>query len=416
MHVGLEGPCRCTLQIVDRVDGVPGQQLIPWQADLRHTLTYLELSDVIMSVIQDQPSVGESAAVNAATQTVVVVDDQSTGRLILAEVIRGIDRTINTVLFSNPVEAIDYIRTKPVDLVLTDYKMPQMDGIEVIRQLRSTFTYEQLPVVMTTIVSDREVRYNAFEAGATDFLIRPVDPIECRARCHNLLNLRQQYLINHNHARVLEERVAEVTRELRLREVDTLFRLARAMQNRDTANGLRLRRVARCAGLIARGIGMTVEEVDIIELAVGLHDVGSVCIPEIMLQKSAPMTAEESAMLKSYAYSPSEKPKAAAPHFMRVVAAIAVYQHEKFDGSGYPSGLRGEAIPIEARIVALANQVDVLASAHVGSGAADWSAIEIALNAQKNRDFDPALVDSLLRHQAAAEAICVASATVPPLV
>ncbi len=369
-----------------------------------------------MAVFQDQASVGEPVAATAATQTVVVVDDQSTGRLILAEVIRGIDRTINTVLFSNPVEAIDYIRTQPVDLVLTDYKMPQMDGIEAIRQLRSTFSYEQLPIVMTTIVSDREVRYNAFEAGATDFLIRPVDPIECRARCQNLLNLRQQYLINHNHARVLEERVAEVTRELKLREVDTLFRLARAVQTRDTEKDLRLRRVARCAGLIARSIGLPAEEIDIIELAVGLHDVGSVCIPEIMLQKSAPMTPAETAMLRSYAYAPSEKPKQPAPHFMRVVAAIAVYQHEKFDGSGYPSGLRGEAIPIEARIVALANHVDVLATAHVSSGAADWSAIEIALVAQKNRDFDPELVDSLLRHKAAAEAICVASLPVPPVV
>lgn len=369
-------------------------------------------NDVIMAVFQDQASAGEATAVTPPAQSVVVIDDQSTGRLILAEVIRGIDRTINTVLFSNPVEAIDYIRINPVDLVLTDYKMPQMDGIEVIRLLRSQFSYQQLPIVMTTIVSDREVRYNAFEAGATDFLIRPVDPIECRARCQNLLNLRQQYLINNNHARVLEERVAEVTRELKMREVDTLFRLARAVQNRDTEKGLRLQRVARCAALIARGIGMPAEEIDIIELAVGLQDVGSVCIPEIMLQKSAALTPQEQALLNSYAYSAADTLKEPAPHFVQVVAAIAVYQHEKFDGSGYPSGLRGEAIPIAARIVALATQVDILATAHVGSGAADWSAIRSALTAQKNRDYDPALVDSLLRQQADAETICVS----PPLV
>lgn len=369
-----------------------------------------------MAVFQDQTPGSEPIAATAPTQTVVVVDDQSTGRLILAEVIRGIDRKINTVLFSNPIEAIDYIRSKPVDLVLTDYKMPQMDGIEVIRQLRSLFSYEQLPIVMTTIVSDREVRYNAFEAGATDFLIRPVDPIECRARCQNLLNLRQQYLINNNHARVLEERVAEVTRELKLREVDTLFRLARAVQNRDTEKGLRLQRVARCAALIARGIGMPEEEIDIIELAVGLQDVGSVCIPEVMLQKSAALTPQEKVLLDSYAYSATDTPKQLAPHFVQVVAAIAVYQHEKFDGSGYPSGLRGEAIPVAARIVALATQVDILATAHVGSGAADWSAIKTALIAQKNRDYDPALVDSLLRQQADAESICVAPVLAPVVV
>lgn len=363
-----------------------------------------------MSVISDQAPIGESIVVPSSTQTVVVVDDQSTGRLILAEVIRGIDRTIKTVLFSNPVEAIAYIRTMPVDLVLTDYKMPQMDGIEAIRQLRTLFSYEQLPIVMTTIVSDREVRYNAFEAGATDFLIRPVDPIECRARCQNLLNLRQQYLINHNHARVLEERVAEVTHELRLREVETLFRLARAVQHRDTAKGLRLSRVARCAALIARGIAMPAEEIDIIELAVGLQDIGSVCIPGILLQKSAALTPDEQALLESYAYSTVDTPKEPAPHFLRVLAAITVYQHEKFDGSGYPSGLRGEAIPIEARIVALANEVDTLASTLVSSGVADWSAIISKLTAQTNRDYDPVLVDSLLRQQAEAEMICVEAA------
>ena len=231
-----------------------------------------------------------------------------------------------------------------------------------------------------------------------------------------LLNLRQQYLINHTHARVLEERVAEVTRELKLREVDTLFRLARAVQNRDTEKGLRLQRVARCAGLIARGIGMPADEIDIIELAVGLQDVGSVCIPEIMLQKSAALTPQEQALLNSYAYSAGDTVKEPAPHFVQVVAAIAVYQHEKFDGSGYPSGLRGEAIPMAARIVALATQVDILATAHLGSGAADWSAIRSTLIAQKNRDYDPALVDSLLRQQADAETICVASTLVPLVV
>ena len=392
-------------------------------------------TDITMAVIQDQTSTGQAAAGAASdaspaiaaaaavtatataapviptNQTVVVIDDQSTGRLILAEVIRGISRTINTVLFSNPLEAVDYIRSMPVDLVLTDFKMPQMDGIEVIRLLRASFSYEQLPIVMTTIVGDREVRYNAFEAGATDFLIRPVDPIECRARCHNLLNLRQQYLINHNNAQVLEQRVAEVTRELKTREVDTLFRLARAVLNRDVEKGARLRRIARLAALIARGIGLAEEQIDIIELAVGIQDVGSVCIPEALLQKSAILTPDETALLHSYANPRSDVPREAAVNFTRAVASIVVYQHEKFDGTGYPSSLQGEAIPIEARIVALANQVDLLSTTLRESNTVDWPAICSALNAQKGHDLDPALVESLLAQQATAETICIVPST-----
>ncbi len=387
-----------------------------------------------MAVIQDQTSTGQAAVGTApagdpaaaaaaatganatapaipANQTVVVVDDQSTGRLILAEVIRGISRTINTVLFSNPIEAIDYIRSMPVDLVLTDFKMPQMDGVEVIRLLRASFSYEQLPIVMTTIVGDREVRYKAFEAGATDFLIRPVDPIECRARCHNLLNLRQQYLINHNHAQVLEQRIAAVVHELKTREVDTLFRLARAVHNRDTGKSARLRRISRLAALIARGIGLAEEQIDIIELAVGIHDVGTVCIPEALLLKSANFTPDETALLQLYANPRSDIPREAASSFTQAVASIVVYQHEKFDGSGYPSNLQGDAIPIEARIVALANQVDLLCTTLRGSNTADWSAISSALTAQKGRDLDPALVESLLNQQATAETICAMPGT-----
>ena len=372
-----------------------------------------------MAAIEDHTSAGQASAGSApavsiatassptipANQTVVVVDDQSTGRLILAEVIRGISRTINTVLFSNPIEAIDYIRRMPVDLVLTDFKMPQMDGIEVIRQLRTSFSYEQLPIVMTTIVGDREVRYNAFEAGATDFLIRPVDPIECRARCHNLLNLRQQYLINHHHAQVLEQHVAAVIHDIKTREVDMLFRLAHAVQNRDTAKSARLRRIARLAALIARGIGVADEQIDILELAVGLQDIGCVCIPAALSQKSTTLTSNETALLQSYTNLHSDIACQAALSFTRAVASIIVCQNEKFDGSGYPSSLQGEAIPIEARIVALANQIDLLATTLHESHTADWSAICHALIAQKGRELDPALVESLLNQQAMAKTI-----------
>ena len=330
--------------------------------------------------------------------TVVVLDDQSTGRLILAEVVKGIDRNINIVMFSNPVDAVEYVRKMPVDLVLTDYRMPLQDGIETIRQLRSMFSYEQLPIVMTTVVSDREVRYNAFEAGATDFLIRPVDPIECRARCQNLLNLRQQYLINSNHARVLEERVMQVTREFRLREIDTLSRLARTVENRDPVNRDRLHRMAHYAALVARGFGMPEEEVDAIELAVTLHDIGRIAQLDQVHADAAALSTQRPGSLPAHASGGHELLRDSPSPFLQLAASMALHHHEKFDGSGYPAGLARRAIPIEGRIVALVDAFDALTSGQ-SSPPHDVDAAINLLRQQAERHFDPELVEVLARQR-----------------
>lgn len=337
--------------------------------------------------------------------TVVVLDDQSTGRLILAEVIKGINKNINIAMFSNPLEALEYVRTMPVDLILTDYKMPVMDGIETVKQLRRMFNYQELPIVMTTVVDDREIRYRAFEAGATDFLIRPVDPIECRARCQNLINLRQQYIINSNHARVLQERVDEVTRELRLREVDTLYRLARAAESRDAVTGAHLKRMAKYSALIARHVGVPAEDVEAIELAAPMHDIGKICIPDAIMQKAGQLTSEEIVVMKTHAQIGYDILAGSPSRFLQTAASIALNHHEKFDGTGYPAGLKGKEIPLEARIVALADVFDALTSARPYKAAWEWGKALEFIVGQKGKHFDPDLVDVFVKYEAEAHAI-----------
>ena len=348
--------------------------------------------------MSDRPFADTPAGLPAVMPTVVVIDHQSTGRLILAEVIKGIDRRIHIVMLSDPVVAIDYVRQNPVDLVLTDFKMPVLDGVETIRQLRRLYSYEQLPIVMTTVVSDREVRHSAFEAGATDFLIRPVDPVECRARCQNLLNLRQQYLINSNHALALEQRVAEVTRELRLREVETLVRLARASDLRDAITGAHLKRMAKYSGLIARRLGLSEDEAETIELAAPMHDIGKICMPDTVMHKSDLLNADELAIMHRHARIGHDILKDSPSRFLQVAASIALHHHEKFDGSGYPFGLAGAAIPLPARIVALADVFDALTSARPYKAPWEWAVALDFLVAQKGLHFDPELVDVFVHH------------------
>lgn len=337
--------------------------------------------------------------------TVMVLDDQSTGRLVLAEVIKSIDKKINIMMFSDASEAIEYARNTTVDLVLTDYKMPGMDGIETIRQLRRIYNSQQLPIVMTTVVSSREVLYRAFEAGASDYLIRPVDPTECRVRCQNLLNLRQQYVINSKHARMLEERIEEVKRDLRLREMDTLFRLAGAADRRDAVTGAHLKRMAKYSGLIARGIGLDDDHVEAIELAAPMHDIGKLGIPDKLMQKKGKLTAEESALMKNHPQIGYDILKDSPSKFLQTAAIIAQCHHEKFDGTGYPSGLKGKEIPIEARIVALADVFDALTSERPYKPAWEWGAAISHIVEQKGRHFDPELVDAFLASMDEARAV-----------
>src|SRR5260221_1249371 len=187
--------------------------------------------------------VHDSIEAKLAPLKILVIDDQSTGRIVLSEIMRSLDASLEVATFADPLEAIEYARKHPVDMVLTDYKMPSLDGIEVIRRLRRIFGYEDVPIVCITVVNDREVRYRALEAGATDFLIRPIDRLECGARCPNLLNLRRHEILKKNRTRVLQPKIDEATREMRRSEVQTLVVPGQSAGPRDHVTGMHLVRM-----------------------------------------------------------------------------------------------------------------------------------------------------------------------------
>src|SRR6266480_4232827 len=283
--------------------------------------------------------VHDSIEAKLAPLKILVIDDQSTGRIVLSEIMRSLDASLEVATFSDPVEGIEYARKHPVDMVLTDYKMPTLDGIEVIRRLRRIFGYEDVPIVCITVVNDREVRYRALEAGATDFLIRPIDRLECGARCRNLLSLRRHEILKKNRTRILEQKIDEATRELRRREVETLFRLAKAAEQRDKVTGMHLVRMG--------------------------YD-----------------------MLKD-----------SSSGYLQMAAVIALGHHEKYDGSGYPTGLRGEHIPLEARIVAIADVYDALTSVRPYKPAWPVEEALVYMVEHAGRHFDPQLVEILSRNR-----------------
>jgi len=340
-----------------------------------------------------------------ARNTVMVVDDQSTGRAILEQVVRSLDQRVVVEGFARPVDAVVWATRHVADLVLVDYMMPDMDGIEFVKRLRALPGYEHIPIVMVTVHDDRKVRYAALDAGITDFLTKPVDARECLARCRNLLTLRRQQLALEDRKRLLEGMVEEATREVREREKETLLRLARAGEFRDAETGYHLIRMARYSRLIADAIGLDRDECETIELAAPLHDIGKIGIPDQILLKPDKLDEAEWEVMRRHPVIGHEILKGSASKYVRMGALIALGHHEKYNGAGYPNGLVGDHIVLCARIVAVADVYDALTS--VRPYKKPWSTEDALhyLRSQRGGHFDPRLVDAFLGVRAEVERV-----------
>ncbi len=327
---------------------------------------------------------------------VVVVDDQNAGRTILERVIRSIDHEIDVVGFRDALSAVEFIRTTAPDLIITDYMMPRMDGVAFIRWVRTVPHCGDVPIIVVTIMDDRNIRYEALDAGATDFLNRPIDQYECRARCRNLLTLRRQQQIISNRAKWLEEQVAVATKKIFAREQETLLRLAKAGEYRDEHTGNHVERIAKYCCLMAQRLGFSGAECDALELAAPMHDIGKIGIPDHILLKPGRLTADELGIMRQHARLGYEILCDSPSSFLQLGATIALCHHEKYDGTGYPAGLRGDAIPQAARIVAVADVFDALTSVRPYKPA--WAPDQAMgyIRERSGQHFDPACVDAFV--------------------
>ncbi len=323
---------------------------------------------------------------------VVIVDDRSTARSLLEGLARTLEPGISVESYADPFEALAQMQVAAPDLIISDYRMPGMDGIEFTRRIRSERLLADVPIIIVTVVEDRQIRYQALENGATDFLTRPIDPQECRARCLNLLALRRSQKAISDRAQWLEDQVQLATTEVRSRERETLMKLAKAGEYRDEDTGNHIIRMSKYARLIAEELNLSAMECDEIEAASPMHDIGKIGIPDQILLKPGRHTPEEQEIMRRHplighgilADSPSR--------FLQMGAVIALGHHEKFDGSGYPQGLAGEDIPLPARIAAVADVFDALASKRPYKRAWSFQEALDLIRAESGKHFDPACV------------------------
>jgi len=291
---------------------------------------------------------------------IVIVDDEPANVRLLERILQQAGYTDLTST-TDPRDALALCKETEPDLILLDLHMPHVDGFAVMAELRPLLADDNyLPILVLTADITRDAKQRALSGGAKDFLTKPIDSIEVVLRIKNLLDTRFLHLQLQDQNVILEEKVRVRTHELEEARMEILDRLARAAEFRDDATGEHTRRVGETAAALASTLGLPAAEVELIGRVAPLHDVGKIGIPDAILLKADRLTVEEFEVMKTHTTIGADILAGSRFPLLQLAQEIALTHHERWDGAGYPRGLKGEAIPLAGRIVAVVDAFDAM--------------------------------------------------------
>jgi putative two-component system response regulator len=338
---------------------------------------------------------------------ILIVDDDPKILGLLADMVSSLQHEVETA--KDGFEAMAKVGLD-IDLILLDVNMPGMDGFEVARSIRKQYLANELPIIMVTGMDTREDRIGAVNAGANDFIAKPFDLTEIRVRMKSLLGVKAAHDALRQHKDQLEDivqrrtqalrtaldDVVEAQRRLRAANLETIQRLVVAAEYKDMDSAAHIQRMSEFSALIARRLRLPPQRVELISQASPMHDIGKIGMPQEILLKPGKLNRREWRHMKQHPTIGAKILQKSTSQLLRLGEIIAVTHHEKWDGSGYPKGLRGIEIPIEGRISAIADVFDALTSKRPYKEAfSNGKAFQILWDG-RGKHFDPELIDLFL--------------------
>ena len=355
-------------------------------------------------------SVTQSAesGVQSCVHTILVVDDTPANLVVLGELLQPHYRVR---VANSGARALQVAASEPrPDLILLDVMMPGMDGYEVLERLRANPATRDIPVIFITAMNSTQEEERGLSVGAVDYITKPIRPAIVQARVRTQLELKQarDWLKDQNN--YLEAEISRRMSENLLVQEVSIHALARLAETRDPETGNHLRRTQNYVRALGRHLQnhprfaafLTDHTVELLAKSAPLHDIGKVGIPDHILLKPGKLTAQEWEIMKTHAKLGSdaiehaERDAEKPVEFLILAKEIARWHHEKWDGSGYPDRLKGDAIPISARLMALADVFDALISPRVYKPAFPFSQARAIIADSRGRHFDPDVTDAFL--------------------
>jgi putative two-component system response regulator len=323
---------------------------------------------------------------------ILVVDDQEIVRVGVLRILRK--HGFTCLEASDAFRTLEILEKDHVDLVLCDIKMPGMNGLNLVKSM--THRIPDTAVVMVSSLDNAEMAMECLRHGAYGYVLKPFKTTDILIAVANALRRRMLELDYRDREAVLAKLVREQTLEIRSSREEISYRLISASEHRDNETGAHVRRIGLYSAQMAKLLGWELEQMECIQAAAPMHDIGKIGVPDRILQKGGPLTEEEWIIMKTHPVMGANILKGSAVPFIQMGARIAAAHHERWDSSGYPMGSLGEQIPLEARIVGLVDVYDALSSRRVYKRA--WAEPDVLgyLKEQSGKHFDPALVSLFL--------------------